>query len=152
VIPRRDIKSSWPRSVNPWSPSPSIKALIRAAMKLLSFFFGVLSLTSLVEGRLQRRKFHAKNQRGTRHSSVNPRDIAFHQRTARAPAYAKRESYNSTCVQCYAGSSAAISAPKENIWAPLANEEAASVTAFLFENSGYNLTLAENATDWDNTL
>ncbi|KAA8904616.1 copper amine oxidase [Sphaerosporella brunnea] len=123
-------------------------------MKLLSFLAGALSLTALVEGRLQPRGFRAKNQRGTRHSQVDPRDIAFQKRSSSPPyLYAKRSGgVDSTCVQCYAGSSAAIAAPKENIWAPLSSDEAADVADFLFAHSGYNLTLAANATDNDNTL
>lgn len=43
-------------------------------------------------------------------------------------------------------------APKENIWASITNDEAASVIKWLHKHSGLNLTSAENATAWDNKI
>ena len=43
-------------------------------------------------------------------------------------------------------------APKENIWASITNDKAASVIKWLHKHSGLNLTSAENATAWDNKI
>lgn len=43
-------------------------------------------------------------------------------------------------------------APYENVWGGLANEEAASVIAWLFAQPALNLTVSENATNWDNSM
>ena len=47
-----------------------------------------------------------------------------------------------------------FSAPHANVWAQLTNDEAASVIEWLHDSSksGLNLTAAENATAWDNTI
>lgn len=57
-----------------------------------------------------------------------------------------------TCTSCPGPASNEINAPYENIWLGLSHDEAADVTKFLFENESLNLTVAENATEWDNTV
>nr|KIR88896.1 hypothetical protein I308_00977 [Cryptococcus tetragattii IND107] len=49
-------------------------------------------------------------------------------------------------------SSPTISAPKDNIWSFLSNDEAAGVIAFLHNQTALNLTAVDNAGDWDNTI
>ncbi|KAH8888326.1 putative membrane copper amine oxidase [Thozetella sp. PMI_491] len=46
----------------------------------------------------------------------------------------------------------AITAPKTNIWAGLTDIEAASIAQWLFAQTDLNLTVSENATDWDNSV
>ncbi|KAF7520045.1 hypothetical protein G7054_g12903 [Neopestalotiopsis clavispora] len=43
-------------------------------------------------------------------------------------------------------------APYDNVWGGLADEEAASVIAWLFAQPSLNLTVSENATNWDNSI
>ena len=45
-----------------------------------------------------------------------------------------------------------IKAPKSNPWAPLTNLETAGVVEWLFAQEDLNLTVAENATAWDNSM
>lgn len=46
----------------------------------------------------------------------------------------------------------AVTAPKANVWSSLTDVEASSVVAWLFAQPELNLTVAENGTEWDNTL
>ncbi|KAK6066824.1 Primary amine oxidase, lung isozyme [Seiridium cupressi] len=46
----------------------------------------------------------------------------------------------------------AISAPYDNVWGGLSDTEAASVISWLFGQTALNLTKAENATGWDNSI
>ena len=43
-------------------------------------------------------------------------------------------------------------APKHNVWSGLTNREAADVTKWLFAQKDLNLTVAEKATEWDNSV
>lgn len=117
-------------------------------MKFSHLLLGVLSLSTLTSGRLQRRRFRPKTHRGTRHPPIDPRHIAYNQRRS-SPQWSNSPT---ACVECVTASSASILSSKENIWIGLTNEEASTVAAFLFEHSGFNLVMADNATDWDNTL
>ena len=45
-----------------------------------------------------------------------------------------------------------ISAPKDNVWGGLTDVEAASVTQWLFAQSELNLTVSDEAGEWDNTV
>ncbi|KAG8156734.1 hypothetical protein KVR01_013339 [Diaporthe batatas] len=53
---------------------------------------------------------------------------------------------------CAGSLAAPISAPKVNVWAELEDTDAAAVVAWLFNQPEFNLTTAENATEWDNTV
>ncbi|KAF1987640.1 putative membrane copper amine oxidase [Aulographum hederae CBS 113979] len=53
---------------------------------------------------------------------------------------------------CAAPGAQAISAPKKNVWYGLTDEEAAAVTKWLFSQEDLNLTAAEDAGSWDNTV
>jgi primary-amine oxidase len=57
-----------------------------------------------------------------------------------------------TDTPCAEVGSAAITAPKKNIWAPLTDVDAAAVAAWLFSQSDLNLTVSANATSWDNSM
>ncbi|KAI5363237.1 putative copper amine oxidase [Septoria linicola] len=61
----------------------------------------------------------------------------------------KRWSNSSICTE---SGPAAISAPKTNIWAGLTDDEAASVTYWLFHQTDLNLTTSDVAGEWDNTV
>ncbi|KAM0789976.1 hypothetical protein ACM66B_005309 [Microbotryomycetes sp. NB124-2] len=50
------------------------------------------------------------------------------------------------------GADPQVKAPYKNIWASLTNDEAASVIKFLHEKADMNLTVAANATSWDNFI
>lgn len=45
-----------------------------------------------------------------------------------------------------------IAAPKENVWGGLTDLEAASVTKWLFGQSKLNLTISDDAGEWDNSM
>lgn len=45
-----------------------------------------------------------------------------------------------------------ITAPKANAWGELADVEIAAVVQWLFAQEDLNLTIREDATDWDNTM
>lgn len=45
-----------------------------------------------------------------------------------------------------------VTAPKDNVFASLTNDEAAAVIKFCHEQDSLNLTAAENATAWDNQI
>lgn len=49
-------------------------------------------------------------------------------------------------------SSPTTSAPKDNIWNFLSNDEAAGIIAFLHSQTELNLTAVNDAGDWDNTI
>lgn len=53
---------------------------------------------------------------------------------------------------CAGTLAAQISAPKVNVWAELEETDAAAVVAWLFSQPELNLTVTENATEWDNTV
>jgi hypothetical protein len=116
-------------------------------MKLLrTIAVGLLSLSVVDAGRVLPRKFLPKNGRGTRHPEIHyPGNIAFRRRAEGSSTLGKR-----TCTECSPAHSDAISAPKENLWLGLTDKEAAEATGFLF--SKLNLTVTDNATEWDNTL
>jgi primary-amine oxidase len=44
------------------------------------------------------------------------------------------------------------SAPKTNVWGSLTDIEAVSVTRWLFDQPEFNLTVSEDAGEWDNTM
>ncbi|KAF2088297.1 membrane copper amine oxidase [Saccharata proteae CBS 121410] len=53
---------------------------------------------------------------------------------------------------CAIPTAQSIAAPRSNIWAGLTDSEAAAVTKWLFSQRTLNLTLTENAGEWDNTV
>lgn len=53
---------------------------------------------------------------------------------------------------CAAPGSQAIDAPYTNVWGGLTGEETASIAAWLFSQPQFNLTVTEEAGDWDNSL
>lgn len=53
---------------------------------------------------------------------------------------------------CSESAARTVSAPKQNVWGGLTDEEAASVVSWLFAQPDLNLTVSENATEWDNTM
>ncbi|KAL8363430.1 hypothetical protein RB601_009280 [Gaeumannomyces tritici] len=53
---------------------------------------------------------------------------------------------------CAPSPPASIKAPKRNLWAQLSEQEVGSVVDWLFRQRGLNLTRAEDAGDWDNTI
>lgn len=59
---------------------------------------------------------------------------------------------NETQQSCAGTGAVSITAPKQNIWDQLADTEAAGVVAWLFAQPEFNLTVAENATAWDNSV
>jgi primary-amine oxidase len=44
------------------------------------------------------------------------------------------------------------SAPKANVWGSLTDIEAVSVTRWLFDQPEFNLTVSDEAGEWDNTM
>ena len=62
---------------------------------------------------------------------------------------AKRTLGNSTCHEAAPPD---FNAPHQNVWSGLTSKEAASVTKWLFAQKELNLTVAENATDWTNSI
>ena len=61
----------------------------------------------------------------------------------------RQASINDTCADKLVG---ALKAPKTNTWWGLSDFEAASVTQWLFAQETLNLTVSENATEWDNSI
>lgn len=59
---------------------------------------------------------------------------------------------NETAASCAGTSAIKITAPKQNIWDQLEDVDAAGVVAWLFAQPEFNLTVAENATAWDNSV
>lgn len=53
---------------------------------------------------------------------------------------------------CAAASATEITAPKENIWDELDASDAVAVVAWLFAQPEFNLTVSEDAGEWDNTM
>jgi len=53
---------------------------------------------------------------------------------------------------CAETTTTTITAPKENPWAPLTNEETAAVVKWLFDQAELNLTVTANATSWENSI
>jgi primary-amine oxidase len=62
---------------------------------------------------------------------------------------AKRAIDNSTCHEAAPPD---FKAPHQNVWSGLTSKEAASVTKWLFAQKELNLTVADNATDWTNSI
>lgn len=61
----------------------------------------------------------------------------------------KRQANGSACIDTAPG---AFAAPKKNIWSGLTDQEAASVTKWLFQQKDLNLTTTDKAGEWDNTI
>ena len=61
----------------------------------------------------------------------------------------KRQFNGSECVET---APADFKAPKKNIWSGLTNREAADVAKWLFHQKDLNLTVSEDAGEWDNTV
>ena len=59
---------------------------------------------------------------------------------------------NETSSACPDTTYTKTSAPKANVWGGLTDVEAASVTRWLFDQSEFNLTVSEDAGEWDNTM
>ncbi|KAF7196652.1 Membrane primary amine oxidase [Pseudocercospora fuligena] len=64
-------------------------------------------------------------------------------------ALSRRWANTTTCAQT---GPAAISAPAANIWVGLTDDEAASITSWLFHQADLNLTISDKAGEWDNTV
>ena len=64
----------------------------------------------------------------------------------------KRQSYTPTNEVNTTASTPSTIAPKLNIFAPLSNDEAAAVIAFLHNQTDLNLTAAADAGPWDNSI
>ncbi|KAK3690111.1 amine oxidase catalytic domain-containing protein [Podospora appendiculata] len=61
----------------------------------------------------------------------------------------RRATEPETCAQTV---TTTITAPKANVWGELIDVETAGVVSWLFAQKDLNLTLTENATNWDNTI
>ncbi|KAK0611016.1 membrane copper amine oxidase [Immersiella caudata] len=72
-----------------------------------------------------------------------------HDQIRRAVGGAKRTAELESCAET---TTTTITAPKPNPWAPLSNEETASVVEWLFSRGDLNLTTTEDATAWDNSI
>lgn len=59
---------------------------------------------------------------------------------------------NQTDTKCTATSALAIQAPKANVWGSLTGPEAAGVVQWLFAQPELNLTVTEDAGNWDNSV
>lgn len=59
---------------------------------------------------------------------------------------------NSKATTCNTSQANIISAPYDNVWAGLSDQEALSVVSWLFGQESLNLTAAEDAGEWDNTV
>ncbi|KAK4540507.1 hypothetical protein LTR36_009145 [Oleoguttula mirabilis] len=64
----------------------------------------------------------------------------------------KRQYTQANGSACIETAPSGFKAPKDNIWSGLTNWEAASVTKWLFEQTELNLTLSDDAGDWDNSI
>jgi primary-amine oxidase len=73
-----------------------------------------------------------------------------HARRALAAAMEKRQYANTSL--CVIEEALKTTAPKENVWGSLSDEEASSIVHWLFAQSDLNLTVMEDAGNWDNTL
>ncbi|KAK3113870.1 hypothetical protein LTR53_008410 [Teratosphaeriaceae sp. CCFEE 6253] len=83
-----------------------------------------------------------------------PQPKAAWMRGARAR-LAKNANKNTPWVNgsaCVETAPADFQAPKENVWGGLTNWEAASVTQWLFAQEELNLTITDDATEWDNRV
>ncbi|EPE06668.1 copper amine oxidase [Ophiostoma piceae UAMH 11346] len=67
-------------------------------------------------------------------------------------AKSKHYANGTTAATCSDSNATSITAPRKNIWASLTGIEASSVVGWLFDQPELNLTAAENATSWDNTI
>lgn len=56
---------------------------------------------------------------------------------------------SATCAEL---SATAVTAPKDNLWSELDDTDAAAIVAWLFAQPEFNLTVSDNATEWDNTV
>jgi primary-amine oxidase len=65
---------------------------------------------------------------------------------------AKAKRLNMPRTTCPEVAATEVTAPKTNVWGGLTDVEAASVASWLFAQSDLNLTVSENATEWDNTV
>lgn len=59
---------------------------------------------------------------------------------------------SSSTTTCANDNARPTTAPKQNVWDSLTDDESAAVTEWLFEQSDLNLTSASEAGDWDNTV
>lgn len=59
---------------------------------------------------------------------------------------------NSKSTVCNTSEANIISAPYDNVWAGLSDQEVVSVVSWLFGQESLNLTAAEDAGEWDNTV
>ncbi|KAH8731081.1 copper amine oxidase [Phaeosphaeriaceae sp. PMI808] len=65
---------------------------------------------------------------------------------------AKRQNITIEPQDCIISDALATKSPKQNIWGSLTGPEASGVVSWLFAQKELNLTVAENATNWDNTI
>jgi primary-amine oxidase len=76
---------------------------------------------------------------------------ALHKSVFRPPWHGKRTTGGSSCA--VVDSAPAVSAPLENIWKGLTNEEVVGLLGWLYDPAqGLNLTLNDDAGAWDNTV
>lgn len=59
---------------------------------------------------------------------------------------------SSKTTACNTSQSNTISAPYDNVWAGLSDQEAVAVVSWLFGQKRLNLTAAEDAGEWDNKV
>lgn len=55
-------------------------------------------------------------------------------------------------TSCSSANYTHVLAPKANVWGGLTDVEAASVTQWLFAQPEFNLTVSDEAGEWDNTM
>ncbi|KAG4421066.1 hypothetical protein IFR04_005829 [Cadophora malorum] len=85
-------------------------------------------------------------------SSVNPRTWRSRQASNTQTKRWSNDSYPTSSQLCAAPGAQAMNAPYPNVWSGLTGEETASVTAWLFSQPQFNLTVTAEAGDWDNSL
>ncbi|KAI0123803.1 membrane copper amine oxidase [Xylariales sp. AK1849] len=60
--------------------------------------------------------------------------------------------YSNASTTCSNSQAPAITAPYDNVWVGLTDDEAVSVVSWLFAQPALNLTTTDNAGEWDNTV
>lgn len=90
--------------------------------------------------------------------SPNPKAAWVRQSRARKAAsrigkrWSNETSTRPAVTSCSENNYTHVLAPKTNVWGGLTDVEAASVTQWLFAQSEFNLTVSDEAGEWDNTM
>jgi len=66
--------------------------------------------------------------------------------------FANETSSDPALASCPDSTYTQTSAPKANVWGSLTDVEAVSVTRWLFDQPEFNLTVSDEAGEWDNTM